>query len=95
MSGIEQSILRGDYDANLGNIIDAVKMRKDALAPKAWDFSVGDRVRYISGVRPKYLAGEEGIVSKVNRTKVVVKLDRAVGRFYGNITTPTSLIEKV
>ncbi len=58
-------------------------------------FSVGDAVKYVAAVRPKYLAGATGVVTKINRTKVVVKIDTPVGKFAGNITTPTNLIEKV
>ena len=87
-------LMCGDYDEFLDSILLVAKQRKYELAPKAWHFKVGDRVRFTK-VRPKYLAGAVGTISKVNSVKVVVDLDKETGRFYRNITTPTSMIEKI
>lgn len=95
MSGIENAIYNGEYDQSLDQIAMAIQIRRDMLRPKATDFKVGEKVRYNSHTRPKYLAGATGVIQKINRTKVTVMLDKPTGRFYGPINTPTSLIEKV
>jgi hypothetical protein len=95
MSSIETAIVKGEYDANLDAMFQAIKLRKDALSPKVWDFTVGDRVRYVASVRPKYLAGAEGTVTEIRRTKISVRLDEPRGRFRGIIVTPTDLVEKM
>lgn len=88
-------VLTGQLDEFLDGMIQTIQLRQKDKAPKASDFNVGDVVRYVGGVRPKYLAGVKGTIHQINRTKVVVKLDKPVGRFHGLITTPTNLIEKV
>jgi translation elongation factor EF-Tu-like GTPase len=85
----------GTHDEYLDDILWAVKQRKSAIAPKAWDFKPGDRVRYTDATRPLYLIGATGVVRQINRTKVVVDLDQPAGRFHKRVTTPTSLIEKI
>lgn len=95
LADVRLSILTGEFDDHLQLLVDDLQDRKRRLAPKATDFSVGDTVKYVATARPKYLAGSTGVVTKINRTKVVVKIDTPVGKFAGNITTPTALIEKV
>lgn len=95
IADVRLAILTGDFDPHLDLLIADLQDRKRRLAPKASDFTVGDKVRYVAAVRPKYLAGVEGVVATINRTKIVVRLDKPVGRFSGLITTPTALVEKV
>jgi hypothetical protein len=95
LSDLRLAILTGTFDDSLDLLVADLQDRKRRTAPKATDFSVGDTVKYVPAVRPKYLAGAVGKITKINRTKVVVRLDTPVGRFAGNITTPTNLIEKV
>jgi len=92
---VAAGIIKGDFDEYLDNLSAAIRQRKNDKAPKAQDFAVGDRVKYISSVRPKYLAGLYGTITDIRRTKVSVKPDEQRGRFYGIIVTPTNLIEKV
>lgn len=88
-------LFSGDFDEYLDGMIDSIRYRQKDIAPKARDFKVGDRVRYNEHVRPKYMAGVEGVIQKINRTKVTVQLDSSQGRFYGPVNTPPSLLEKV
>lgn len=90
-----KSIMLGEYDEYLDQIENAVKLRRKDKAPRIWEFSVGDKVRYNSETNPKYLRGATGTIVRVNRTKVVIHLDQPVGRFQGNINTPTALLERV
>jgi hypothetical protein len=95
MRDFQNALLLGAFDEHLDYLVSAVNERKRALAPKIWEFNVGDRIRYNKNTKPAYLVGIEGTITKINRTKVVVKLDNPVQRFSGNITTPLALIEKV
>lgn len=88
-------IIKGECDEFLKGIIDTVQLRQTQLKPKIYEFNVGQRVKFSNTVRPKYLVGAMGTVQKINRTKVVIDLDNRVNRFYTNITTPTSMIEKL
>ena len=88
-------LYRGEYDEYLDNIIAAVHNRKKDMAPKIWEYQVGQIVKFNSNVRPKYLTGVSATVKKINRTKIVVDLDERNGRFFKNVTVPLSLVEKV
>jgi uncharacterized protein YkvS len=88
------ALMAGEFDADLDRMIDCVKDRRKMIAPNIYHFKVGDRV-IMKNANPKYLNGAEGRVVKINRTKVVVDLHKRHGRFYTNITTPTSMLEKV
>ncbi len=86
--------LAGEYDEYLDTMIHIAQERKKAMAPKIWEFQIGDAIRMVN-TNPKYLNGATGKVRKVNRTKVVIDLDEQHGRFFRNISTPLSMIEKV
>ena len=87
-------VLTGQMDEYLDGMIRTIQMRKKDMAPKVWEFQVGDRVRMIN-TNPKYLNGAMGTVKKINRTKIVIDLDERHNRFYKNITTPLAMVEKV
>jgi len=65
------------------------------------DLSVGDRVQVNNAVRPKFLAGATGTVTKKNRTKVVVNFDTThygpTGKPWGEkpINCPCSILKKI
>jgi len=87
-------VLTGQMDKYLDGMIQTIQMRKKDMAPKVWEFQVGDRVR-MKNTNPKYLNGAMATVRKVNRTKIVIDLDSPQGRFSKNISTPLSMVEKV
>ena len=87
-------VLSGQMDEYLDGMIQTLQLRKKDMAPKVWEFRVGDRIKMVN-TNPKYLNGALGTVTKINRTKVVIDLDERYNRFYKNITTPLSMIEKV
>ena len=91
---LNYTILSGEADEFLDSIVKAVKIRKDALKPQIWEFQVGDKVKIINA-NPKYLNGSPAVITKVNRTKVVIDLDTPAGRFSHNITTPLGMLEKI
>jgi hypothetical protein len=86
--------LSGEFDEFLDGMIQTIQLRKKEMRPKIWEFQVGDRIKMVNA-NPKYLNGAEGTVKKINRTKVVIDLFQRHGRFYTNITTPLSMVEKV
>lgn len=90
-------LYRGEYDEYLDNIIAAVHNRKKDMAPKIWEFGIGDIVRLNNQTRPKYLQGKTAKVVKVNRSKIVIKIDdmEPFAKYAGNVTVPLSLVEKV
>ena len=87
-------VLSGQMDEFLDGMIQTINLRKKDMAPKVWEFQVGDRVRMVN-TNPKYLNGAMATVKKINRTKIVIDLDEKQGRFYRNITTPLSMVEKI
>lgn len=87
-------VMQGEYDDYLDNFVQACQNRKKDMAPKIYEFQVGDRVKMIN-TNPKYLNGAMATVKKINRTKIVIDLDEKQGRFYHNIVTPLSMVEKV
>ena len=87
-------VLTGQMDEYLDGMLQTIQLRKKDMAPKVWEFQVGDRVRMVN-TNPKYLNGAMGTVKKINRTKIVIDLDERHNRFYKNITTPLSMVEKV
>jgi len=93
-SKIVSPIMSGECDEFLDSIILSVRARKQDMAPSIWEFQAGDRIKLVNAT-PKYLVNALGTVRKVNRTKVVIDLDQKTGRFFRNITTPLSMIEKV
>lgn len=87
-------LFHGEYDEYLDGMIDTIQRYKREKAPKIYEFQVGDRVKMINA-NPKYLNGAMATVKKINRTKIVIDLDEKQGRFYRNITTPISMVERV
>jgi hypothetical protein len=87
-------VLSGQMDEYLDGMMQTIQLRKKDMAPKVWEFQIGDRIK-MKNTNPKYLNGAMGTVKKINRTKIVIDLDQAHGRFFRNITTPLSMVEKV
>ena len=62
---------------------------------KMSEYRVGDRVKFTCTTRPEYLRGMTATITDIKRKRVVVNLDRPIGRFSRGIRTPVSLIEKI
>jgi hypothetical protein len=99
-----KEILAGQHDSRLTGIMQAVTQRQISLrgvvAPS--NFGVGDAVRFNSACGTKYLIGHTARVVGRRRTKVVVLLDKPVGRFIrmtaagptsAEIAVPLSIID--
>ena len=105
LENIMQDIVNGTYDNHLDKLSAALKSRtdlvraqKDAVLKLTLDKD--SRVRFVSEIRPKYLAGKEATVISVKQKKALVKVD--AGEFYEKgsylgkkINCPLSLLEAV
>lgn len=96
------AIVDGDADSFLDAISGAIKMRRESLNERKMLFiNAGDVVRFNKTTRPKYLAGLEAEVVRVNKKRIVVKFinedsKRRARKFgIGEFTTPISLVEKI
>lgn len=86
-------IAKGTYDADLDTLTEYIRFRQKHLAPKAYEFRVGQRVWFNDKVRPTYLIGVPATITKINQKKVKVRLDDRTGRFgTGDISCPTNLL---
>lgn len=85
----------GVFDDQLDDIIKSVQKRRADKAPPIWDIEIGETVRITKSAKPKYLAGVEATVRKVNRTRIVIDLNEPRGRFHKNIAAPLSLVERI
>lgn len=96
-----EAIIDGDCDSFLDAISGAIKRRREIKnETKMLFINPGDIVRFNSQTRPKYLAGTEATVTKVNQKRIVVKINedfkfKARKYGYGEFTTPISLVDKV
>ena len=82
----------GRCDNILTEIIAAAKARRSLVA--GGDLAIGDRVRLIAPISPRYMIGKEGIVSKVNKTTATIILDDKTTRFGASPRVPLSCVEK-
>lgn len=93
---VNTAIITGEFDNELDLIAQSIKTRKGMLqlAFKS-TLKVGDKVKFNDQTKPTYMRGMLATIVKVNRERVMVKMDKPTGRFTGTITTPVSLLEKV
>lgn len=91
---VRNGILCGAYDEHLAVIIQEINERKKRTR-EFIEWVAGSRVKINDNCRPQYLVGEMATIKDVKRTKVVINLDRDMGRFRAgqNITIPMTLID--
>jgi preprotein translocase subunit YajC len=93
---INTGIINGEFDAELGQISQSIKIRKEMLDVQLKNsLNVGDKVRFNKSTKPVYMRGMLATVTQIRRERVSVKLDNPTGRFQSEIVTPVSLLEKV
>jgi hypothetical protein len=66
---------KGVYDADLKTIAEYIRFREKHIAPQAYQFRVGQRVWFNEKVRPTYLVGVSATITKINNTRVKLRLD--------------------
>lgn len=93
---ILREIRNGLHDEFLQEIQEEVVRRRQVLGRMQFaELAVGSRVRFVQTIRPTYLRGMEATVVGKKVSKLMVRLDRPVGRFRGDIRVPAALIEPV
>ena len=93
---VNTAIITGEFDAELDRLVQTINTRRDMLNLQLKNsLSVGDKVRFKDNTKPTYMRGMVGTVISIKRERVGVRLEKAVGRFRGDLVTPVSLIEKV
>lgn len=97
----------GALDEHLGIINKTISDRLAATrrSRTSTDFNVGDRVVLNDLCGTRYLVGAYATVVSKKRTKVVIKLDKPLGRFVrvdasgatesSDITVPVSILDKI
>jgi hypothetical protein len=98
---VERRIAAGDFDDDLDVLGRAIARRayllsvREGLAVRE-QLSAGDRVTVRSIARPRYLHGERGTVQCWLGSKVLVRLDRPIGRFVDRmLRCPPDGLEKL
>lgn len=88
-------IEKGILDDHLTAVKNQIDARRRTMREFV-EFIVGDRVMLNNLCGTKYLQGEMATITSLRRTKVNIKLDRAVGRFTNTQTVivPTSILDK-
>jgi hypothetical protein len=95
------AIAAGELDEHLVAIADAVHARRELLhtvrsATAIAQLCVGDTVMLNSNVRPRYLAHELAVISRLDDYWVTLRLARPVGRFGdGELRCPPLAIRKL
>jgi hypothetical protein len=92
---INTAIICGELDNELDLIARGIQTRREMLnAQLKNSLNVGDKVRFKDNTKPTYMRGMVATIISIKRERVVVKMEKPVGRFSGSLTTPVSLIEK-
>ena len=82
--------------AQLNEVIERVKLRRQRLNEAGkYDFRLGERVAFVTHIRPEVLAGRTAIVRDRLKSKLVVDLERPVGKWGKNVRVPASLLAKL
>ena len=102
---LEAAIASGQLDGDIGRLSSAVDARLEQVraSKKATDFGIGDKVKFNSHCGTRYLVGHTARVVGMKRTKIVVKLDKPMGRFAhvsstgvlesASITVPIAIVD--
>jgi len=104
IEAVQAAITSGELDADLGKLSTTLEKRLSEvrLTKTATDFGIGDRVRFNNSCGTRYLVGEYARVTGMKRTKIVVQLEKPMGRFArytptgtesANITVPISIVD--
>jgi hypothetical protein len=104
---IQTAIMSGSVDADLAKIkldIDA-RLASVRQSKTTKDFGIGDKVRFNETTGTAYVRGLTAVVVGIRQKKIVVRLDKPVGRFLkydsqGNqvssdIVVPTAIVDHI
>lgn len=95
-------IARGNLDDDLDRIAREVYDRRKIVAgmrarATVRALRVGDKVRLVRNIKPRYLVGLTGTVKGKLQTKIDIVIDEGqdTGRFGRTLRTPASCVEKI
>lgn len=94
-------ISTGAFDRDLDDIATLVAERRKRIRSvtaqrNAAVLNVGDRVRVVGNLRPKYIVGCEGEVVKTNTTTVTVRFGANAGRFsHREVRVPANCLRRI
>lgn len=89
-------IRRGLHDDDLDDLLLAIQARKKAIGVRNFsELAIGTKVRFVATIRPTYLRGQEATIVGKKVSKLIVRLDQPVGRFFGDIRVPGTLVEPI
>ena len=90
-----KAIRTGEYDQFLGDIEDAIEVRRQELSNDLYfNLQIGDGV-VLHNVSPKYLSGRHGTVVGKENLKLKVDMGRMIGRYQQVITLDPSQVRKL
>lgn len=96
-----RAIAAGLLDDDMWVVIEAVNRRMAVLDEQrkqsALDaFALHDRVRFADNAKPQYLRGATGEIHQFYESKIVVCLDRPLGKFKsGHVRCPPETLERI
>lgn len=101
LGALRRAIAAGLLDDDMAVVIDAVNRRIATVADERRraalaTFALNDRVRFASNAKPQYLQGATGAIHELYDDKIVVCLDRPLGKFKsGHVRCPPEVLERV
>jgi hypothetical protein len=100
---IGKIILAGKVDGKLDTLLDILISRKKKLIDEKahrnmLELNVGDKVVVVGSIKPRYLLGKVGTITRFDHTKrspILVSFGRPLGKFTsGTVFMPASCLEK-
>jgi len=79
-------------EADVAAIKNALDIRKQITALQLKASLVIGQTVYLTSGKPAYLNGAKAFVRKINRERIVIDLEKPMGKFHKNITCPISLL---
>jgi hypothetical protein len=94
---LASAIMTGELDDQLDRIIETIQLRRKTIretrkAINSMSATVGQKVKLADNLRPKYLAGVSGTITKLEGNTLLVELPYAMGRYGKNVRVPADLV---
>lgn len=101
MTALGRAIAAGLLDDDMWVVIEAVNRRMAAIDQQRRQnalttFALHDPVRFADNAKPQYLRGATGEIHEFYEDKIVVCLDRPLGKFKsGHVRCPPEVLERI
>lgn len=84
-------IKKGDLDDYFEEISEALIARKRRLGRDLFrELKAGDKVQISDNIKPRYMAGQKGVVRAKRQSKVEVEFEKPMGRFGRIVIVPVT-----